>query len=313
MNAIVLLNLASFFIYIFAVLQIVFVLIRRPSFRGEGTFLLILALIPCYVNVSNVFEHGLAIDYFDEYEGFFKDLYAMFILIFIYVHTIKKEQATIVQHESQMEMDLKLKSKLLTEIHHRVNNNLQIISGLMSLQIESENDEKLTTSLNLTQNRINAIASVHKIIYGSPNLLFVNLNQIFNSILLNLKLIYLKENPNIELRELIEEGLEMDLDRAIPIGLILNELVSNSFRHAFTKEDKGMIEVSLGRLGEEFVLVVKDNGLGLEREWSESKGIGIMLVKNLVKQLKGKISFDGQKGTYVEIKFPLVNVNPIQI
>ncbi|EOQ88713.1 histidine kinase [Leptospira yanagawae serovar Saopaulo str. Sao Paulo = ATCC 700523] len=313
MNAIVLLNLLSFIIYLIALFQIIVVLIRKPVFRGEGTMVLVLALIPCYVNISNIFEHGFSIDYFDDYEGFFKDLYAMFLLIYFYIHTIKKEQNTIIQHQSQIKSDLKLKSKLLTEIHHRVNNNLQIISGLMALQIESENDEKLTTSLNLIQNRINAIASVHKIIYGSPNLLFVNLNQIFSSILLNLKLTYLKENQNIELRELIEEGLEMDLDRAIPIGLILNELVSNSFRHAFKKEDKGIIEVSLGKLNDEFVLIIKDNGLGSEGELMEAKGIGIMLVKSLVKQIKGKIIFDSDHGMTAEIRFPLVNANPIQI
>ncbi|TGL19930.1 sensor histidine kinase [Leptospira yanagawae] len=313
MNAIVLLNLLSFIIYLIALFQIIVVLIRKPVFRGEGTMVLVLALIPCYVNISNIFEHGFSIDYFDDYEGFFKDLYAMFLLIYFYIHTIKKEQNTIIQHQSQIKSDLKLKSKLLTEIHHRVNNNLQIISGLMALQIESENDEKLTTSLNLIQNRINAIASVHKIIYGSPNLLFVNLNQIFSSILLNLKLTYLKENQNIELRELIEEGLEMDLDRAIPIGLILNELVSNSFRHAFKKEDKGIIEVSLGKLNDEFVLIIKDNGLGSEGELMEAKGIGIMLVKSLVKQIKGKIIFDSDHGMTTEIRFPLVNANPIQI
>ncbi|TGL75965.1 sensor histidine kinase [Leptospira jelokensis] len=313
MNAIVFLNVTSFIIYLLAIFQIIFVLIKKPVFRGEGTMVLVLALIPCYVNISNIFEHGFSIDYFDDYEGFFKDLYAMFLLIYFYVHTIKKEQNTIIQHESQIKSDLKLKTKLLTEIHHRVNNNLQIISGLMALQIESEKDEKLTTSLNLIQNRINAIASVHKIIYGSPNLLFVNLNQIFSSILLNIKLTYLKENQNIELRELIEEGLEMDLDRAIPIGLILNELVSNAFRHAFKKEDKGIIEVSLGKLSDEYVLVIKDNGLGSEVELSESKGIGIMLVKNLVKQIKGKIIFDNTIGMNVEIRFPLVNDSPIEI
>ncbi|MCW7463682.1 sensor histidine kinase [Leptospira limi] len=312
MNLIVLLNILSLLFCLVAFFLIVIHIIKRPSFRGEGSFLMLLALIPCYVNISNIFEHGLFIDYFDEYEGFFKDLYAMILLIFLYVSSIKKEQKTRVAQEHQIKSDLKLKSKLLTEIHHRVNNNLQIISGLMALQIESEKDEKLTASLNLIQNRIQAIASVHKIIYGSPNLLFVNLNQIFSLIISNLKITYLKVDVNIELRELVEEGLEMDLDRAIPIGLILNELVSNCFRHAFKKEQKGIIEVSLGILGEEFVLVIRDNGIGMNIE-SEDKGIGLMLVRNLVKQLQGTILIGTENGLTFEIRFPKTNLNPVKI
>lgn len=312
MNVIVILNVLSLLVYLAAALQITVLLFKKPNFRGEGTFLILLALIPCYVNISNIFEHGFMMDYFDDYEGFFKDLYAMFILIFLYVHTIKKEQKTRTEHEFQIKSDLKLKSKLLTEIHHRVNNNLQIISGLMALQIESENDEKLTTSLNLIQNRIKAIASVHKLIYGSPNLLFVNLNQIFNSILSNLKITYLKEHTEIEFRELIEEGLEMDLDRAIPIGLILNELVSNCFRHAFKYGKQGFIEVSMGRLNDEFVLIVRDNGIGMEID-PDGKGIGLMLVRNLVKQLRGNLVIGSSQGVSFEIRFPIINANPIQI
>lgn len=313
MNLIALINLLSLFIYIIAIFIIIKNLIRNPTYRGEGVFVLILAVIPCYVNISNVLEHGYKIDYFDEYEGFFKDLYAMFLLIFLYVHSVKKEQTQRIEHEIQIKADLKLKSKLLTEIHHRVNNNLQIISGLLAMQAESENDLKLTTSLGLIQNRILAIASVHKIIYGSPNLLYVNLNLIFNSILGNLKITYLNDKNKIELYESIEEGLEMDLDRAIPMGLILNELVSNSFRHAFMNRNYGKIEVSLGKMDEQFVLMVKDDGLGIGSDFLEGKGIGLTLVKNLVKQLRGTLVTEETNGTRFEIRFPIRNQNPIQI
>lgn len=313
MNLVALLNLFSLFVYLIAICIIIRYLIQHPQYRGEGTFVLILAVIPCYVSISNVFEHGFFIDYFDEYEGFFKDLYAMFFLIFLYVHSVKKEQNKRIEHERQIKSDLKLKSKLLTEIHHRVNNNLQIISGLLAMQVESENDLKLTTSLGLIQNRIMAIASVHKIIYGAPNLLYVDLNLIFNSILGNLKVTYLNEKNNIELHELIEEGLEMDLDRAIPMGLILNELVSNSFRHAFMNRADGKIEVTLGKIEDQFVLVVKDNGLGIDNTLLDGKGIGLTLVKNLVKQLRGTIDIEKTQGTNFEIRFPIVNQNPIQI
>lgn len=313
MNLIALINLLSLFVYIIAIFIIIKNLIRNPTYIGEGMFVLILAVIPCYVNISNVLEHGYKIDYFDEYEGFFKDLYAMFLLIFLYVHSVKKEQNQRIEHEIQIKADLKLKSKLLTEIHHRVNNNLQIISGLLAMQAESENDLKLTTSLGLIQNRILAIASVHKIIYGSPNLLYVDLNLIFNSILGNLKITYLNDKNKIELYESIEEGLEMDLDRAIPIGLILNELVSNSFRHAFMNRNYGKIEVNLGKTDEQFVLMVKDDGLGIGSDFLEGKGIGLTLVKNLVKQLRGTLVTEETNGTRFEIRFPIRNQNPIQI
>ncbi|TGL88769.1 sensor histidine kinase [Leptospira congkakensis] len=313
MNFVVILNLLSLITYLVAVIIILKTLFQKPTYRGEGIFVLILAIIPCYVSISNLFEHGYAIDYFDDYEGFFKDLYAMFLLIFLYVHSVKKEQSKRIEHERQIKSDLQLKSKLLTEIHHRVNNNLQIVSGLLAMQAESENDIKLTTSLGLIQNRIMAIASVHKIIYGSPNLLFVDLNLIFNSILTNLKIMYVTDKNNIELIESIEEGLEMDLDRAIPMGLILNELVSNSFRHAFLNRNHGKIEVNLSQLQNNFVFVIKDNGLGMEDVLSDGKGIGLTLVKNLVKQLRGTIIIEKKNGTVFEIRFPTLNQNPIQI
>ncbi len=313
MNPIVIFNLLSLIVYGIAIFFIIKSLIRNPTFRGEGIFVFILATIPCYVNISNLFEHGYGIDYFDEYEGFFKDLYAMFLLIFLYVHSVKKEQSKRIEHERQIKSDLQLKSKLLTEIHHRVNNNLQIISGLLAMQAESENDLKLNTSLGLIQNRIMAIASVHKIIYGSPNLLYVDLNLIFNSLLTNLKVMYVTDKNNIELVESIEAGLEMDLDRAIPMGLILNELVSNSFRHAFLNRNHGCIEVSLSQMESDFVLVIKDNGHGMDDVIFDGKGIGLTLVKNLVKQLRGTIVIEKNNGTIFEIRFPRLNQNPIQI
>ncbi|TGK55535.1 sensor histidine kinase [Leptospira kanakyensis] len=313
MNLIVVLNFLSLIVYGIAIYIIFKTLVRRPNYRGEGIFVLILAIIPCYISISNLFEHGYGIDYFDDYEGFFKDLYVMFLLIFLYVHSVKKEQTKRIEHERQIKFDLQLKSKLLTEIHHRVNNNLQIISGLLAMQAESENDLKLTTSLGLVQNRIMAIASVHKIIYGSPNLLYVDLNLIFNSILTNLKVMYVTDKNNIELTESIEEGLEMDLDRAIPMGLILNELVSNSFRHAFLNRNHGRIEVNLTQRQNEFIFVVKDNGLGMEEILFDGKGIGLTLVKNLVKQLRGTMLIEKKNGTVFEIRFPTFNQNPIQI
>lgn len=105
----------------------------------------------------------------------------------------------------------------------------------------------------------------------------------------------------------------MDLDRAIPMGLILNELVSNSFRHAFMNRVEGKIEVTLGKIEDQFVLVVKDNGLGIDNTLLDGKGIGLTLVKNLVKQLRGTIDIEKTKGTNFEIRFPIVNQNPIQI
>lgn len=313
MGFIAILNLLSLLVYVIAIVLIIRSLIRKPSYRGEGAFVLILAMIPCYVSISNVFEHGFSIDYFDDYEGFFKDLYAMFFLIYLYVHSVKKEQAQRIEHERQIKSDFKLKTKLLTEIHHRVNNNLQIISGLLAMQVESENDIKLTTSLGLIQNRIMAIASVHKIIYGSPNLLYVDLNRIFDSILGNLKNTYINNENKFELHDSIEKGLEMDLDRAIPMGLILNELVSNSFRHAFMSRNSGTINVHLGKEEDQFLLIVKDDGPGIDNTVLDGKGMGLTLVKNLVKQLRGTIVIEKRSGSIIEIRFPILNQNPIHI
>lgn len=105
----------------------------------------------------------------------------------------------------------------------------------------------------------------------------------------------------------------MDLDRAIPMGLILNELVSNSFRHAFMSRNFGKIDVHLGKVEDQFLLIVKDDGPGIDNSVLDGRGMGLTLVKNLVKQLRGTIVFEKRSGAIIEIKFPIVNQNPIHI
>ncbi|MDF3820893.1 sensor histidine kinase [Leptospira sp. 96542] len=314
MNLIATINVVTFFLYLTSAIIIFKSMILKKVYRAEGIFLFMLASIPCFVCISNILEHGFSIDYFDDYEGFFRDLYAMFFLIFLYVLSLRKEQKKRLEHEHQIKMDLILKSKLLNEIHHRVNNNLQIVSGLLTMQIFHEDDERVIDFVQLVQNRIQTIATVHKIIYAAPNLMQVDINKIFKSILTNLKANYLKNQTSIQLIENIEDNVELDLDRAMPMSLILNELVSNALRHAFQKNGAGQIIVSIYSSETEFTFIVNDDGQGYnvcEKE-KENKGMGLVLVKNLVNQLRGKMVVEAEFGTKVKIVFPKYNPSPLE-
>lgn len=207
------------------------------------------------------------------------------------------------QAEEEIKKTLEEKNILFQEIHHRVKNNMQIISSLLSLQSSYIKDDKTLNILKESQMRIRAMALVHEKLYQSESLGNINFADYIQNILSEIEGSYftsalVKTKTNIE-------DVYLDINTAIPCGLIINELISNVLKHAFKNRKEGHIKLDFSKKGENFELVVQDDGIGLppEIDLINSNTLGLQLVGALVDQLNGTINISRKNGTQFTIKF----------
>ena len=189
---------------------------------------------------------------------------------------------------------MKEKELLLREIHHRVKNNLQIISTLLTLQSSQSKKNNVNDLYRESQNRIQSIALIHENLYHSEDLAHINFEAYAKGLITDLFDSYGVDASKIKLNLQIEE-VTLGIETAIPCGLILNELVSNSLKHGFNNNETGLISVVLHKLNNgEYALNVSDNGApflnGLDVLSNDS--LGLELIKNLVDQLDASLSFN---------------------
>ncbi len=215
--------------------------------------------------------------------------------------------------ESQLSESLKEKEVLLKEIHHRVKNNMQVISSLLRLQSWQIKDEKMQEIFKGCQDRIKSMALIHEKLYQSEDLARIDFAEYVRSLTNNLFSMYRCGMEAVDIK-LDMDKFYLDINTAIPLGLIVNELVSNSLKYAFPekgaggqeRESKDEIDISLccenkGRVA----LVVRDNGVGLPPgfDYRKSESLGLQLVTDLVDQLDGSIELERKKGTAFVITF----------
>jgi RNA polymerase sigma factor (sigma-70 family) len=215
------------------------------------------------------------------------------------------------------------KNILIGEIHHRVKNNLQIIISLLNLQKRYFDDERIREVFRTTINRIRSIGMIHEKLYKAQDLANTNIAEYIDDLSHYLFHSFADKGNNILLRVDVEK-IYLDLNRSILCGLIINELVSNSMKHAFDKaaggktDTQNQILIRLFTQGEELVLVVRDNGKGMPQDIDINtvESLGMKIITTLVKQLKGRIEFKNEKGTEVKISFareqPFSNVHTEQ-
>jgi len=197
------------------------------------------------------------------------------------------------------------KEVLLKEIHHRVKNNLQVISSLLNLQSNSLSDEKMKSAVKEGQSRVKSMALIHQTLYQSDRLSRIDLQDYIEKLLSFLSDTYRNEKKEI-ITSIDAKNISLDIDTAIPLGLIINELVSNSFKHAFKNKTKGKIDIVLEKSGStDYKLTVTDNGIGLANNLNIEKAdsLGLKLVNILTRQLKGELTFHKNDVTCFSIKF----------
>ena len=209
------------------------------------------------------------------------------------------------QAEKIIKTSLKEKEVMLREIHHRVKNNMQIISSLLRLQSRQIENKKILDMFNVGQNRIRSMALIHESLYQSKDLARINFSDYIKRLTTHLFSIYRTELESINLKVDIKDVF-LDINRAIPCGLIINELVSNSLKHAFTDGKKGEIAVEMdederGR----YTIIVSDTGIGFpeELDFQNTETLGMQLVTDLVRQLDGNMKLSRLKGTEFKIVF----------
>ncbi len=193
--------------------------------------------------------------------------------------------------EEQIQASLTEKVVLLKEIHHRVKNNLQIVTSLLSLQSSRLEDPKTQNILQECQNRVSSMALIHEQLYQSEDLAKIDLAQYVQNLVANLCNSYDIYNSAIQVKTAIDE-IYLNIDTAIPCGLMLNELISNALKHAFPGNRKGEINISL-RLENNYVnLTVSDDGIGISPDLDIDKttSLGLQLVKALTRQLQGTLT-----------------------
>jgi two-component sensor histidine kinase len=208
--------------------------------------------------------------------------------------------------EDQMRAALKEKEVLLAEIHHRVKNNLQIISSLMALQSDQVSDQRVVGALKDSQSRIRSIALIHEQLYRSANLSQIDFSHYLTDLTSALMQTHGSGSPTVRIVA-SAQNVVLDISHALPCGLIINELVSNALKHAFPGGRRGEIHVSfVGTDDHVYALTVSDNGLGLPEGFDLRSAVtlGLRLVANLAQvQLKGDLEVDGRGGTTFRIRF----------
>ena len=210
--------------------------------------------------------------------------------------------------EEQIQKDLKEKEVLLKEIHHRVKNNLQVISSLLNLQAGHIKDKQALDMFEESKNRVRSMGLIHEELYRSGDFSKVDFTGYIKNLSSSLFRAYSTAPDRIKLRTNIDD-VSLEIDSAIPCGLIINELVSNALKHAFPPsfEGKGKIEITLGSMeAGEIELIVKDNGVGIPKELDirKTESLGMQLVFILAEdQLEGEVKLDRREGTKFTIRF----------
>lgn len=204
----------------------------------------------------------------------------------------------------ELQESLEEKDVLLKEIHHRVKNNLQIISSMLSIQSRYFEEVQVREVFRECQNRIKSMALVHETLYMSKRLANIEFSGYIKTLVQRLSMSYREASAKVDVTISIPE-VTLHIDTAVACGLIVNELVTNSFKHAFPGKRRGEIWISLTQSGYQFSLSVRDNGIGLSREidLSRTNSMGLQLVTTLSHQLNADMDLDKLNGTSVTLTF----------
>ncbi len=223
------------------------------------------------------------------------------IAVVIYVSYINRQKINkiLVQQNDVIKASLDEKELLLKEIHHRVKNNLQIISSLLNIQSRNTEDEQASQAIKESQSRVKSMALIHQSLYRKDNATSVRVKDYLEQLSRTIS-----ESFAISDRILLKldiDDIELDVDTIIPMGLIINELITNSVKHAFEEQDNGKISISLNEDGDSLKLVVTDDGSNESTGTSGSDSFGLKLVETLSKKLEAEMQVKRDEGTSVSL------------
>lgn len=241
-----------------------------------------------------------------------------FGLITHFANNNNKYISNLIKHQQLLENEVNLRNKseelvkkslnerevLLAEIHHRVKNNLAIISALINMQIDNLKDDHSKQIFESTKNRIYAMALIHNLLYQNNSFSKIDFVQYVNTFCQNISSSY-QVRSDIVIEQQID-NVEIDIKIAIPLALIFNELITNSLKHAFQDQNTGTITVGLTNIESKYYKFwVSDSGIGMKEDVLDTNSMGIDIIKSLVEQIDGKISYVKNNGSNFTIILPI--------
>jgi two-component sensor histidine kinase len=216
---------------------------------------------------------------------------------------LRKKTNNVITHKNeQLQHLLTDKEWLLKEIHHRVKNNLQVVMSLLNSQSAYINNDAALTAIHDSQHRVHAMSLIHQKLYNSDNVSSIDISSYIRELVS-----YLSDSFDIRRRirfDLNIEPLEMDVSQAVPLGLILNEAITNSIKYAFPDNRNGVISISFFKADSvNYKLSISDNGIGMPDDFKRRDSLGISLMKGLSEDLDGNFSIENNNGAVIKISF----------
>jgi len=206
----------------------------------------------------------------------------------------------------ELQKSVKEKEILLKEIHHRVKNNMEIISSLLNMQAYKSKDKKFKEQMKESRSKIHAMALVHEFLYLGENLAYINVNEYIEKLVEDIKELYISNNTQIDV-DLNIDKIEFSINRCIQVGMLLHELCVNAFKYAFKQNRKNLLCIHMNLDKEKIHVKIRDNGEGVKEldQLQKSDSIGMQLIHSIVDfQLHGKINFKNNNGLECNITFP---------
>jgi len=300
-------------------LTVTVVLLNNPSIKDKFTVLhffisILFFLISVFFDFTSIRNHSIPpeqVNLLWYYDVVFS-VVCTAVLSFMLNRLIVNQNSEIINHlkqereiQGKLNASLKEKEILLAEVHHRVKNNLSIIAALVNMQHDKAKNNETKEILNDTKSRIMSLSLVHNMLYRSHDLNKIYLHDYVGSLVKELMITFNKDQ-NIILKENYQD-IEISLDKAIPVGLLVNEALTNIFKHAFSQmTETPVICINLSESNGIIVLEINDNGRGINRDnrrKEESESLGMSLMQALTEQLDGKLKVSTDKGVLIQLKF----------
>lgn len=235
---------------------------------------------------------------------------AVFLSYIIYIEN--KNKKILTEKNELLEINIhknhehiKHNDLLLKELHHRVKNNLQLMYSLLNLQKRRNDNLEIKSNLSTVQNRIQTMALVHEYLYNAENFETIEANKYIETLANHLKSIYKQENKNIEQIISIDTAIQLPVEKIISLGLIINEIISNSYKYAFNDDKGTKLEISLAKINNLILLEISDNGPGFSKEQIKEDSLGLKLIEIMCAQLKAKLKSSLTNGVHYSIEFKI--------
>lgn len=225
-------------------------------------------------------------------------------LVGFFLYKNREKNKLLTTQKKQLQENVDEINLLLREIHHRVKNNLQVITSLLNIQQRAISDEKAHDALQECKNRIESMGLIHRSFYQNKNLGEVNTREYLQNLVRQIVDSYSTDQRPIELETRIQD-IYLDMDTLVPLGLIINEMVSNTLKHAFEENQSGKLSISLEQLAEQYTLEISDNGSSLNdlEALEKSESFGMSMIQAFVQKMNGQIRLLETEGTTFQIQF----------